>query len=161
MNEKKIAKERGSATKRSKNMRLKTTGVPDELWKNYPELIILGPDQMEAIKCKKNKVALTGEPGCGKTFVLLALLFIHTAKCRDKLQFPGFKKTCFVIPDRKIEFRKYVSSFITDHCNEESVWTKLTQKPNFFYWMKFPSMMRMQLLPLIGFQNDTSEFIGL
>ena len=121
MNEKKIAKERGSATKRSKNMRLKTTGVPDELWKNYPELIILGPDQMEAIKCKKNKVALTGEPGCGKTFVLLALLFIHTAKCRDKLQFPGFKKTCFVIPDRKIEFRKYVSSFITDHCNEESV----------------------------------------
>ena len=93
-------------------------GLPDELRKHFPENVLLGPEQLEVITCKSNRILIRGEPGTGKTSVLLALLFMHTAKVKHHLQSPNFKKVLFFVHECKTEFRKYVEAFIDRHCDK-------------------------------------------
>ena len=92
-------------------------GLPDELRIHFPENMLLGPEQLQVITCKSNKILIRGEPGTGKTSVLLALLFIHTAKVKHNLRSPNFKKVLFFVHESKTEFRKYVEAFINRHCD--------------------------------------------
>ena len=86
--------------------------------KHFPENLFLGPEQLEVIICKSNRILIRGEPGTGKTSILLALLFIHTAKVKHNLQSPNFKKVLFVIHWSKTEFIIYIEAFIDKHCDK-------------------------------------------
>ena len=107
-----------AATKTDQNAR-KMPGIPDELRKFFPQELVLGPEQLKAIRCKKNRMILLGEPGCGKSFVLLAILFMHTAKCKQNMKSSKFEKVLFSIPKRKTEFWDYVRNFIDKYCDKK------------------------------------------
>ena len=105
-------------------------GLPDGLRKHFPENVLLGPEQLEVIKCESNKILIRGEPGTGKTSVLLSLLFFHTAKVKHNLQSPNFKKVSFFLHEGKTEFRKYVEAFIDRHC--DNTYVKVMAFPDLF-----------------------------
>ena len=102
--------------------------MPTILRSHFPECLVLGPEQLEAIRFKGNRILLIGEVGCGKSLVLLALLYKYTAKCLSLLESPKYFNVVFVIPEQKTEFRIYVEKFIQEHCNsryiriESSIW---------------------------------------
>ena len=98
--------------------------------KYFPENVLLGPEQLEVITCKSIKILIRGEPGTGKTSVLLALLFMHTAKVKHNLQSPNFKKVLFFLHESKTELRKYVEAFIDRHCDK--TYAKVKTVPDFF-----------------------------
>ena len=83
---------------------------------NFPELLVLGPEQLKVIQEIKHfkNSALLGEAGCGKTFILLYLLYQNTAKC---LRENECRKVIFAIPKQKIELKAFVEKFVEDFCN--------------------------------------------
>ena len=95
----------------------RTAGLPEELRKHFPENICLGPEQLKAVLCKDDRVLIIGEPGTGKTSVLLCILFMHTAKLKHCLQSPNFKTVLFFVPEYKTQFRRFVEAFIDNHCD--------------------------------------------
>ena len=80
----------------------------------FPEVLVMGPDQMTVIKDKSRRRLLLGEAGCGKTFVLLYMLFKYTGK---HLQEADLKHIQFVISKENTELTKYVCNFIDKYCN--------------------------------------------
>ena len=83
---------------------------------------MLGPDQLDIIReinqSKRGSFFIYGEAGCGKSFVLLYLLYQHTAKDLDDSQ---LKKVVFFIPKQKTEFRKFVETFVANYCHSHLV----------------------------------------
>ena len=94
---------------------------PAEVLHNFPDCLILGPQQLEIINSDSNKSVIIGEVGTGKTMVILALLYKYTAKCLSQSDNPEYKNVLLLIPDAREEFRKYVTNFIQQHCNEEYI----------------------------------------
>ena len=83
---------------------------------------MLGPDQLDIIReinrSTSGKFIICGEAGCGKSFVLLYLLYQHTAKGLSESQ---QKKVFFSIPSQKTEFRKFVKKFVENYCHDHLV----------------------------------------
>ena len=92
--------------------------MPAEVRHHFPECLILGPQQLEIIISDCNRSLIMGDVGTGKTMVILTLLYKYTAKCLSQLDNPEYKKVLLLIPDDRKEFRKYVTKFIHQHCNE-------------------------------------------
>ena len=89
---------------------------------NYPEELILGPEQIDAIKSIKNHTIIIGEAGSGKTTVLLAVLYKYAGKhVGGKQKVKKLRKVHFLIPETKTELRKYVESFIDRNCKKTFV----------------------------------------
>ena len=95
---------------------------------NFPEYLVLGPEQFKVIQESKhhNKIVLIGEAGCGKTFILLYMLYKNTSK---HLSESDCKKVVFVIPEEKTELKSFVEKFVVDFCN-----------PNYVYIQSFDSL---------------------
>ena len=88
----------------------------------YPEELILGPEQIDAIKSIKNHNIIIGEAGSGKTTVLLAVLYKYAGKhVGGKQKVKKMRKVHFLIPETKTELRKYVGSFIDRNCKKTLV----------------------------------------
>ena len=85
---------------------------------SFPEWLVLGPDQLNAIECDSDRIIVFGEAGCGKTIVLLYMLYQYTA---NTLKHSDLKKVVFLIPKNKTELLKFVKNFIRDHCNRDYV----------------------------------------
>ena len=93
----------------------------------FPIDLVLGPEQMQAIKSGKEKdkgqnsrkqkekrvVLIMGEAGTGKTTILLAILSKYTGR---HLEGKNLKRTVFYIPSHKITFRNYIKFFIEKFC---------------------------------------------
>ena len=85
----------------------------------FPKTLVFGPEQQKAIMHSKRRVTvLMGEPGSGKTTVLLALLFKYTGKHVSERQ---KKKVVFSIPPHKTTFRDDIYSFIKEFCSRDWV----------------------------------------
>ena len=95
--------------------------MPEEVRHLFPDCLVLGPQQLEIINSDRNRILIVGDVGTGKSLVLLALLYKHTAKCLSILDNPGYQKVLFLVPKNRVEFRKYVERFITDYCNREYI----------------------------------------
>ena len=93
------------------------SGIPNEL-KKFPDYFLLGPEQLGVIMSESKRICVRGEPGTGKTAVLLALLFINTAKIKHNQKPPNFQKVSIVVDKRKTEFWKYVEAFIDNFCDK-------------------------------------------
>ena len=92
---------------------------PEKTVLEFPKTLVFGPEQQKAIMQSKRRVTvLMGEPGSGKTTVLLALLFKYTGKHVPEIQ---KKKVVFSIPPHKTTFREDVYSFIKKFCSREWV----------------------------------------
>ena len=85
---------------------------------NFPSCLVLGPDQLVAVKSNEKLVWLLGEAGSGKTTVLLAILYKNTGK---HLSYLNLRNVYFVIPEVKTAFRKFVEWFVEEHCVAECV----------------------------------------
>ena len=100
----------------------KLQSIPFDARKNFPECLVLGPDQLDIIReinqSKSGIFFIYGEAGCGKSFVLLYLLYQHTAKSLTESQ---QKKVTFCIPGEKTEFRKFVKTFVDNYCHDHLV----------------------------------------
>ena len=100
----------------------KLQSIPFDARKNFPECLVLGPDQVDIIReinrYKRGVFFICGEAGCGKSFVLLSLLYQHTAKGLTESQ---QKKVVFFIPGEKTEFRKFVKKFVENYCHDHLV----------------------------------------
>ena len=101
--------------------------LPAEARRNFPELLVMGPEQLEIIRESDDhsRCVLVGEAGCGKTFILLYMLYKNTSK---HLSESDCKKVVFVIPQEKTELRTFVEKFIHENCNKDyveviSVWS--------------------------------------
>ena len=90
--------------------------------KNFPEYLVLGPDQLDIIReinqSESGKFIIFGEAGCGKSFVLLYLLYKYTAKDLSESQ---LKKVYFFIPHQKTEYRKFVKLFVDEYCHSHLI----------------------------------------
>ena len=87
---------------------------------HFPEELVLGPEQIKAIKSTTRSTYLIGEAGSGKTTVVLALLYKFTGKHVNPKK---LRKTIFSIPKSKTELKKDVERFIVKYCRTE--WTEL------------------------------------
>ena len=88
-------------------------GWPTKSALAFPKTLVLGPEQIKAINCKRRVVLLLGEAGCGKTTVLLALLFKFAGK---HVEDENKKKVVFFIPPHKTTFRGDILSFVNQFC---------------------------------------------
>ena len=95
--------------------------MPEEVRHLFPDCVVLGPQQLEIINSASNRILIVGDVGTGKSLILLALLYKYTAKCLSLLDNPGYRNVLFIIPENRVEFRKYVEWFITEYCNLEFV----------------------------------------
>ena len=95
--------------------------MPEAVRINFPELIVLGPEQLKVIHESKHysRCVLVGEAGCGKTFILLYLLYKNTSKFLSESY---YKMVVFMIPEEKTEFRAYVEKFVEDFCNRKYIY---------------------------------------
>ena len=84
----------------------------------FPRAIVLGPEQIKAIKSERRVILLMGEAGTGKTTVLLATLFKYTGK---HVPAQNRKKVVFSIPYHKMTFKNDILSFIKQFCFREWV----------------------------------------
>ena len=84
----------------------------------FPEELLLGPEQIKAIKSEADTIIIIGEAGTGKTLVLLAVLFKYTGKHVSEKK---LRQVVFCIPKKKIQFRKDVDLFINKYCQEDWV----------------------------------------
>ena len=84
----------------------------------FPEELLLGTDQVKAIKSQADAIFIVGEVGTGKTLVLLAVLFKYTGKHVSEKK---LRQVVFCIPKNKIQFRKDVDLFIKKYCQEDWV----------------------------------------
>ena len=84
----------------------------------FPEELLLGPDQINAINSEADATFIIGEAGTGKTLVLLAVLFKYTGKHVNERK---LRQVVFFIPESKIHFRKDVEVFIKKYCQEDWV----------------------------------------
>ena len=84
----------------------------------FPEELLLGPDQITAIKSETDATFIIGEAGTGKTLVLLAVLFKYTGKHISEKK---LRQVVFCIPKNKIQFRKDMGLFIKKYCQEDWV----------------------------------------
>ena len=94
--------------------------MPAEARNNFPELLVLGPEQLKVIQESEhhNRCVLVGEAGCGKTFILLYMLYKNTSK---HLSESDCKKVFFVIPEAKTELKAFVEKFVENYCNHDYV----------------------------------------
>ena len=94
---------------------------------NFPELLVLGPEQLKVIQESKHhdRILLVGGTGCGKTSILLYMLYKNTAKY---LRENNCKMVVFVIPEKKTQLRLLVEVFVEEFCN-----------PNYVYIQSFES----------------------
>ena len=75
---------------------------------------------MEIINHDSDRVGISGEAGCGKTLVLLALLYSKAGKhLKDASLLKN--KVLFLMQEGKTEFRKYVDGFVRDFCHSDRV----------------------------------------
>ena len=104
---------------------------------------MLGPDQLDVIReitqSKRRWFFIFGEAGCGKSFVLLYLLYQYTAK---NLSESHLKKVVFIIPEEKTEFRKFVKTFVDNYCYSHlvdiyDIWEVLESKVLQYEWSFF------------------------
>ena len=95
--------------------------MPEQVRDKFPECLVLSKEQLAVIHHKSRRIIIWGEVGCGKTLILLARLYKHTAKCLSQLPEPNYKKVLFVIPNEKSSFRAFVEKFIDDNCNRAYV----------------------------------------
>ena len=74
--------------------------MPAAVRKEFPEFLVLGPEQLKVIQESKhyNKIVLHGGAGCGKTFILLYMLYKNTSK---HLNESDCTNVVFVIPEKK------------------------------------------------------------
>ena len=84
----------------------------------FPEVLLLGPNQIKAISSEADATFIVGEAGTGKTLVLLAVLFKYTGKHVSERE---LCHVVFCIPKNKIQFRKDVDLFIKKYCQEDWV----------------------------------------
>ena len=73
---------------------------------------------MEVIRSKSRRRLIIGEAGCGKTQVLLYLLFKYTAKRLNEIDTKG---VTFCIGKEKVHLRKILDQFIDKYCHSEFV----------------------------------------
>ena len=78
-----------------------------------PSGLVLGLEQLNAIKSNKRVVILAGEAGCGKTTALLAVLLKNAGKHRPASK---LRKVFFYVPREKVQFRKDLRKFMEDNC---------------------------------------------
>ena len=93
---------------------------------NFPELV-LGPEQLKVIQESEhhNRCVLVGEAGCGKTFILLYMLYKNTSK---HLSEPDCQKVVFVIPEAKTGLKAFVEKFVEDFCNPNYVYIQALEQ---------------------------------
>ena len=85
---------------------------------DFPQCLVLGPEQMEVIRSESKRRLIIGEAGCGKTQVLFYLLYKYTAKHLNKID---AKSVTFCIAEEKIHLRKMLDEFIDKYCHAEFV----------------------------------------
>ena len=113
-------KQRGKRCQILPNESLKALNARDK----YPECLVLGPKQQEIIDCVEkgsDRILIRGEAGCGKTLVLLAILFRHRGKCLGNVGEKNYRKVMFAIPKQKKEFVDWVQRFVDDYCDSDRV----------------------------------------
>ena len=95
--------------------------MPAAVREKFPELLVLGPEQLKVIQESKhyNKIVLHGGAGCGKTFILLYMLYKNTSK---HLNESDCTNVVFVIPEKKTELIAYVEKFVDNFCNRNYVY---------------------------------------
>ena len=95
--------------------------MPEAVRINFPEFIVLGPEQLKVIYESKHysTCVLVGEAGCGKTFILLYLLYKNTSKFLSE---SDCKMVVFVTPEGKTEFRAYVENFVREFCSRKYIY---------------------------------------
>ena len=95
--------------------------MPNGARNNFPEFLVLGPEQLKVIQEIKHhdRCVFLGEAGCGKTFILIYLLYQNTSK---HLRENECKKVVFVIPKGKTEIKAFVEKFVEDFCNPKYVY---------------------------------------
>ena len=94
---------------------------------DFPDILVLGPEQLKVIQEIKHhdRCVFLGEAGCGKTFILLYLLYQNTSK---HLRENECTKVVFAIPKEKTELKAFVEKFVENFCN-----------PNYVYIQSFKS----------------------
>ena len=105
--------------------------MPAAARNGFPELLVLGPEQLKVIQDSKrhDRCVLVGEAGCGKTLILLFMLYQNTSKHLSESQ---LKESVFVIPTQKTKLRVFVEKFVENYCNHDYVQIQSLESFDYF-----------------------------
>ena len=84
----------------------------------FPKELILGPEQVQAIRSGTKRTVIFGEAGSGKTTVLPSILFMNAG---NYVAAGNLRKVYFILPSQKAELRDSLQQFINENCRKEWV----------------------------------------